>query len=177
MTSKELADVDVGSWFNRAHPALARADYEKQRIPTLEEVFQFAYDRQGVIYIELKTEDTRSVSDLVRSVVDSIRKVGFEDRVVVVSFDLTVVAETKSLNSSIRTGALFSPRRGHALNWRADTILKATSDCGADEILLHRLLARSKLIERATTKICPWWFGRWTIQRGSVVPRPSASTR
>ena len=38
---KTLAQVktcDVGSWFNEAHPELARKAYVRQRVPTLEEV-------------------------------------------------------------------------------------------------------------------------------------------
>ena len=42
MTSEQLANVNVGSWFNRAHPTLAREEYEQQRVPTLADVFQFS---------------------------------------------------------------------------------------------------------------------------------------
>ena len=149
MTSRQLANVNVGSWFNRAHPTLAREEYEQQRVPTLSDVFQFLRDKPGVIYVELKTEGADSSSDLVRAVADAIVQFGFQARVVVVSFELPAVAAIKSLNSSIRTGALFAPQRRPNVSWRAESILNAATDCGADELLPHRLLARPKLIEKA----------------------------
>ncbi|MFY9620534.1 MAG: glycerophosphodiester phosphodiesterase family protein [Pyrinomonadaceae bacterium] len=152
MTSEQLANVNVGSWFNRAHPPLARNEYEQQRVPTLSEVFQFFRDQPGVIYVELKTDGADSSSDLVRAVSDAIVQFGFQARVVVVSFELPAITETKSLNSSIRTGALFAPQRRPNVSWRADSMLHAATDCGADELLPHRLLARPKLTESARPK-------------------------
>lgn len=149
LSSGELSKVRVGNWFNRAHPDLARPEYENQCIPSLAGVFQLVNDRPGIIYVELKTEGARSAPDPNQPVIDLIRHFRFEKRVVVVSFDLSTIANMKSRDPSIRTGALFSPRTGRGLQWRSDTILKATSDCGADEILLHRLLARPRLVGRA----------------------------
>jgi glycerophosphoryl diester phosphodiesterase len=163
LSSVELSKVRVGSWFNRAHPELARHEYENQCIPSLAEVFQLVNDRPGMIYVEMKTEEARSAPDANQSVIDLIRTFRFERRVVVVSFDLTAIAKMKSRDHSIRTGALFSPRTGHGLRWRADTILKATADCGADEILLHRLLARPRLVERARDGGLP--IVVWTVDK------------
>src|SRR5467141_1624776 len=39
MTSGELGQTAVGSWFNRAHPELAQVQYSRQFVPTLEQVF------------------------------------------------------------------------------------------------------------------------------------------
>lgn len=169
MTSSDLANVNVGSWFNCAHPALARDHYEQQRMPTLAQVFDLLRELFGIIYVELKADGADSSSDLVRAVSDAIVAVGFQTRVVVVSFDLPAVAEIKSLNSSIRTGALFSPRRRPDLSWRADSILKAATECGADELLPHRLLARPKLIEKANSRNLPVVV--WTVDDQAWVTR------
>ena len=149
MTSRQLANVDVGSWFSRAHLPLAREEYARQRVPTLSDAFQFLRDKPGVIYVELKTDGGDSSSNLVRAVADAIVQFDFQERAVVVSFELAAVAGIKSLNSSIRTGALFAPERRPNVSWRAESILNAATDCGADELLPHRLLARPKLIEKA----------------------------
>jgi glycerophosphoryl diester phosphodiesterase len=171
MTSSQLANVNVGSWFNRAHPPLAREEYEQQRVPMLCDVFQFLRDKPGVIYVELKIDGADSSSDLVRAVIDAVVEFDFQARVVVVSFELPAVAAIKSLNSSIRTGALFAPQRRPNLSWRADSILSAARDCGAEELLPHRLLARPKLLEKAASRKLPvvvWtvddqaWLGRAT---------------
>lgn len=169
LTSDQLANENVGSWFNRAQPALARAEFEKQRVPTLLDVFQFLRNRPGVIYVELKTDSRDSSSDLVQAVSDTIIASGFQDRVVAVSFDLPAVAEIKSWNSSIRTGALFTPRNRPHVSWRADSILKAATDCGADELLPHHLLARRKLLEKAASRNLPVVV--WTVDEHAWVAR------
>lgn len=169
MTSTELAKVDVGSWFNRAHRALARDEYEQQRVPALMDVFQVFRDKPGIIYVELKTDGADSASDLVRAVSDAIIEFGFQTRVVVVSFNLPAIAKIKSLNSSIRTGALFAPRRRPVLSLRADSILNAAAECGADQLLPHRLLARRKLIEKAGSRNLP--IVVWTVDDPAWVAR------
>jgi glycerophosphoryl diester phosphodiesterase len=169
MTSEQLANVSVGSWFNRAHPTLAREEHEQQRVRTLPDVFQFFRDKPGLIYVELKTDGANSASDLVQAVAHAIIACGFHNRVVVVSFDLPAVAEIKSLHSSIRTGALFAPSRRPDVSWRADSIVKAAAECGADELLPHRMLARPKLIEKASSRNLPVVV--WTVDNQAWIPR------
>lgn len=169
MTSRQLANVNVGSWFNRAHPALAREEFDQQRVPTLSDVFQFLRDKPCIIYVELKIDGVASSSDLVRAVADVIVQFGFQTRVVVVSFELPAVAAIKSLNPSIRTGALFARQRRPNVSWRADTILNAATKCGADELLPHRLLARPKLLEKARDRQLPVVV--WTVDDQAWVAR------
>jgi glycerophosphoryl diester phosphodiesterase len=169
MTSAELAVVACGSWFNRAKPALAREEYEAQCVPTLAEVFSFLIDRPATIYVELKAERTSSANLLVQSVVGSVVEFNFRSRVVVVSFDHSALAAIKSRDPSIRTGALFEPPRRPSRSWRADKILKAATDCGVDEILPHRLLARPGLIERANERNLPVVV--WTVDSPAWVTR------
>ena len=169
MTSEQLANVNVGGWFNHAHPAPARDQYEQQRVPTLAQVFDLLRERPGIIYVELKADGANSASDLVQAVSDAIVAFGVQVRVVVVSFDLPLVAEIKSLNSSIRTGALFAPRRRPGASWRADSIVNAATECGADELLPHRLLARPKLIEKALDRHLPVIV--WTVDDQAWVAR------
>ena len=169
LTSRQLAQVNAGRWFNRANPLLARAEYEHQRVPALADVFQFFRDKPGVIYVELKTDGADSSSDLVRAVADAIIQFGLHERVVVVSFELPAVTEIKSLSSSIRTGALFAPQRRPNVSWRTNSILSAATECGADELLPHRLLARPKLIEKARDRHFPVVV--WTVDDPAWVAR------
>jgi glycerophosphoryl diester phosphodiesterase len=169
MTSRQLAETNAGRWFNRAHPPLAREDYEHQRVPTLPDVFLFLRDKPGVIYVELKSDGAISSSDLVRAVADAIVQFGFQARVVVVSFELPAVAAIKSLDSSIRTGALFAPQRRPNASWRTNSILNAATECGADELLPHRLLARPKLLETARDQHFPVVV--WTVDDPAWVAR------
>jgi glycerophosphoryl diester phosphodiesterase len=161
MTSRELAAVGVGDWFNRAHPALASRAYSSERVPTLESVFQNLLNwNPATIYVELKPE-TRSTSQLVNEVVDLVRRYDLQERVVIVSFELSAIGQIKSLDSAIRTGALFAPRHGAGVGLRGERIISAAVDCGANEILLHRLIARARLVDAAERQGLPVVV--WTV--------------
>ena len=150
MTSGELAQADVGSWFNRAHPQLAQTEYSRQFIPTLDQVFGLFKQRAtraGVIYVEMKTDKAEDTYiDLADSVAQIINDHRLRSRVVVVSFNLKSLARIKSINSSIATGALFEPRRNPIKMLRKHPMIAAALECGADEILLHRLIATRRLV-------------------------------
>jgi glycerophosphoryl diester phosphodiesterase len=150
MTSAQLAESDVGSWFNRAQPLLSREEYTREGIPTLERVFQLVAGREPhkhQIYVELKSDG--AAPDLARHVAELINRYRFQERVVVVSFDLDALRQTKLIDSSIRTGALFAPRHGGGIGMRAEKIVGLAMNSGAEEILLHRLIARPKLVGAA----------------------------
>ena len=91
-----------------------------------------------------------------------------QNRAVVVSFNLEAIATIKALDASIRTGALFALARG-GKGWRAEKIIKGSLDSGADEILLHRLLARPKLIAKAIDANLP--IVVWTVDDSKWISR------
>jgi glycerophosphoryl diester phosphodiesterase len=167
MTSKQLAKVDVGTWFNRKHAQLARDEYADERLPTLQNALGSCRNQSGIVYIELKSDANGSKIDLVRSVAGLINKLEFHARVVVVSFDLEALAAMKALDGSIRAGALFAPTRNGTL--RSETIVKSAVNGGADEILLHRLLARTKMIEKARQHNLPVVL--WTVDDPKWIQR------
>lgn len=151
MTSSELGRSDVGSWFNRAYPRLAKAEYARQFVPTLDRVLRFFKEhspRPGVIYVEMKTDRAEDTyPDLCRSVVQLTRGYGLKSRVVVASFNLRAVAQIKALDPGIRTGALFEPKRDALKIIRKHPMITAALECGVDEILLHRLIANRHLVD------------------------------
>lgn len=151
LTSKELASIDVGSWFNRKYPRRARPAYANERIPTLEQVFSLIASNARsdfVCYFELKIDQRETAyDDLVESVLSSIDAHQLWRNIMIVSFNLAALVYAKRLKPSIRTGALFEPI---ALTpKRKQTIIKRAIECGATEILLHRLTARRGMIELA----------------------------
>ncbi len=152
LTAAELARADVGSWFNRAHAALARPEYAKQFVPTLEQVFatlETLRAKDRIIYVELKIDRGDEFRGLVEAVADLISQRGLTKQVVVISFQLAAVALIKELNSSIRTGALFEPKRSAHRVVRSSPMISAALECGANEILFHRLLATRRIVETA----------------------------
>lgn len=150
LTLSELAATDAGTWFNRTYPAFANDEYARECVPTLEQVFQLFLSRTGpaVIYVELKT-DNKTCADFIRAIIGLINRLEIQARAVIVSFDLAALELVKQIDPSIRTGALFAPRHGAATGLRAAKIVASASACGATEILLHRLIARPRLIKAA----------------------------
>lgn len=151
LTSERLNQIDVGSWFNQSRRRLARLQFSRQTVPTLDEVFRLMarQSREDLVaYLELKTVRKRRLNALlVEAVVDLVASHRFQNRVIVISFNLAAVARVKKLDSSIRTGALFGPRQRTAKSARR--IISTTLDCGADEILLHRSIANRRILNLA----------------------------
>jgi len=116
----------------------------------------------------MKSDRDRTAEGLAHAVAKLVKAFKFHNRVVVISFDLAAIASIKALNSLIRTGALFGSTRITSRNWR-ENMLAATADCGANELLLHRLLARRKIIEKAQNLGLPVVV--WTVDDVGWVER------
>jgi glycerophosphoryl diester phosphodiesterase len=169
MSAKDLAEVDVGSWFNLTHPALARDEYALECVPTLDQVFHLFLDRDAQLYVEMKCGAKEGSADLTQAVAQLIKEHRLHSRVIVVSFDLAAIAQTKLIDSAIRTGALFEPKSDLTTIVRKQRMIKAAIDHGANEILLHRSVATSGAVRLATESELPavvWtvddpkWLGR-----------------
>jgi glycerophosphoryl diester phosphodiesterase len=167
LSSSELAQVDVGTWFNRRRPALANPAYSRERISTLAAVFELMKERRSILYVEMKCV-AQETNALAAAVVRLVRAHSLINRVVVESFALSSIAEVKRLAPEIRTAALFEPKlsRPHP---SARRIIEAALRVGADEIALHRTLATRRTIEainRLGLKVVVWtvdgpsWAGR-----------------
>jgi len=158
ISSLRLGEIDVGSWFNHSHQRFARLQYMRQTVPTLEAVFRLLTNqstRDFVVYAEMKGGRKKNLNAaLARAVVDCINRHNLRDRAIVISFNLTAVAQAKEFDASIRTGALFGPRQRATKS--ITRIIEAAVSCGADEILLHRLIATPRMIARALeAKLAP----------------------
>jgi len=151
LTSRELASIDVGSWFNRKYPRRASTEYANKHVPTLEQVFSLLTSvahSDFVCYVELKIDPRETAyDDLVKSVLSSIDTHKPSCNTTIVSFNLAALAYAKRTKPSLRTGALFEPI---ALTpKRKRTIIGRALESGATEILLHRLMARRGMVELA----------------------------
>lgn len=160
LSSAALSDISVGEWFNRRFPARARAEFARERVPTLAEVCERFAARCAALYVELKCDGphARAVNDagvcadvnaLAAATVNVLRaSPDAARRSVVESFALEAVAEVKRLAPELRTAALFE-RTLRQPRPRAHDLISRALDNGADEIALHRSLATPRLIEAA----------------------------
>ena len=175
LTSESLGQTDVGSSFNQRHPQLARVQYLKQTVPALEDVFRLMANspRQNTVcYVEMKTvTDKRSNSSLAAAVVEIIQRHSFHNRVIVISFNLRAIAAVKAIEPSLRTGALFGPRQRATKSVRK--IVANALGCGANEILLHHLIAKDRLLKLALeANLNPVV---WTVENPAWVARAQES--
>jgi glycerophosphoryl diester phosphodiesterase len=141
-TSTELTAIDVGTWFNRKFPKRAQPEYAEARIPTLKQVFELAGGRASQLYVELKGADASKLASPVASLVNEFE---LKASVVVESFDHAAVAESKRVDPTIRTAALFEPKLRHprpSARW----LRTRAEECGADEIALHHSMATQKVV-------------------------------
>lgn len=157
-----LRQVDAGSWFNQKHPDLARLEYTRQTIPTLDEVFQLLANqtpKRFVIYVELKCgRSSRRNEELAGATVAAVQRHDLKDRAVLISFNLRTVARIKRFDDSLRTGALFGEKSAVRSPAR---IVQSAVACAADEILLNHRIVSQKLIAAAHAKDLPAVI--WTV--------------
>jgi glycerophosphoryl diester phosphodiesterase len=148
MTSEQVKRIDAGSAFNRRDPRLARPEYTRETIPTLDEVFELIGRRKAkrsIVYVELKCGHSRRRNDeLADATLQSLRRHQMQERVVIISFNLDTVASVREMDDSIRTGALFGPRQTAMKTVKQ--VIAATKACGAEQILLHHRVATKRII-------------------------------
>ena len=147
LSSLELNETDVGTWFNRRHAAMARPEYATATVPTLARVFELMAKRAALLYVEMKCALQESRA-LATSVAQLIRDYSLVARVVVESFTLEAIAEVKRIAPEIRTAALFEPKLSRPVPSKHALVAEAVR-YGADEIALHRALATRRAVAEA----------------------------
>jgi glycerophosphoryl diester phosphodiesterase len=161
LTSSELADVDVGTWFNRTFPQRARSEYTKERIRTLADTLELLSVIRGRIYVELKCT-TADAGDLAMAVCDQIRDSALLPHIIVKSFTLDALPHVQRLCPSVRTAALFEPTAATVLN-KQKNIIEPAIRSGADELSLHYSLATRRLMDKASRLGKPVTV--WTVDK------------
>jgi len=96
LTLAELRELDAGSWFG--------PQFVGERIPTLEEILDFARESDVAFYLELKPGDAW---DSGHALVGALRDAQEATSVVVLSFDPATLAGIRQLEPTLMTGFLF----------------------------------------------------------------------
>jgi len=92
----ELRRLDAGSWFG--------SSFTGERIPTLEEILDFAKRHDVVFYLELKPGGSWGGE---HALIGALRESGEIPRVVVISFDAVIVAAVRKAEPTLMTGLLY----------------------------------------------------------------------
>ncbi len=98
-TLHELRRLDNGLWYDRA--------FMGQRIPTLEEILEFARKHDVVFYLEVKYD---SAWGMHHALVGALRKEQDAARTIVISFDAATLESVRKLDASVMTGLLLEAK-------------------------------------------------------------------
>jgi glycerophosphoryl diester phosphodiesterase len=148
LSAEALGKTDVGSWFSQRSHA-AGVDFRNEKLPSLQQVLSLFADADALFYLEMKSEAGQD-ERLAAEVAGTISRHAVSERVIVSSFNLSLVQAVKAAHSAIRTAALFEPRISlPATLIRKIKLIELAKECGADEICLHHTLAGRRLTEHA----------------------------
>ena len=108
-TLAALRRFDAGSWFG--------SDYTGERIPTLEEILEFSKKNDIVFYLELKPSGSWGGE---HALIGALRESGEVARVVVISFDHTILAGLRTIEPTLMTGVLYDGQLANPLTTAVD---------------------------------------------------------
>jgi glycerophosphoryl diester phosphodiesterase len=100
----QLRKLDAGSWFG--------SEFAGERIPTLEEILQFAEKHDTVFYLELKPAGSWGGE---HSLIGAMRESKQAARCVVISFDAGILASVRKIEPTLMTGLLHDGAMEHPL--------------------------------------------------------------
>ncbi|HKY29300.1 MAG TPA: glycerophosphodiester phosphodiesterase [Pyrinomonadaceae bacterium] len=133
---------------NREVAKMPAAELASFDVPNLHEVLTQFKQRDALLNIELKSE--RGELALANAVVQAIQNESMTTKVLVSSFDMTLISEVKRIDNSIRTAALFEPRISRPFDLvRKLKLIDVARAHDADAIALHHRLVSSPMVEKA----------------------------
>ena len=130
MTLAELRRLDAGSWFG--------SEFAGERIPTIEEILEFANKHDVVFYLEMKPSGSWGGE---HALISALRESGEIARTVVISFDPAILAGVRKIEPTLMTGLLFE---GHIPN-----PLDKASEIGARQLAVRGDLVTPRLLKEA----------------------------
>jgi glycerophosphoryl diester phosphodiesterase len=129
-TLAELRQLDAGMWFDR--------QFMEQRIPTLDEVLEFARTHDVVFYLEIKYGAAWGMH---HALVGALGNVENASRTVVISFDGPTLASIRRLEAAVMMGLLVDDAKGDPV--------KAAIEVGARQLCPRADMVARELVERA----------------------------
>ena len=131
LTLGELRKLDAGSWFG--------SEFAGERLPTLEEILEFARKHDVVFYLELKPVGSWGGE---HALIGALRETGEIPRVVVISFDAAILASLRKTEPTLMTGLLYDGQS-------VDAALQKALEIGARQLALRGDLASPAILKEA----------------------------
>jgi len=144
MTLAELRRLDAGSWFG--------SEFSGERIPTIEEILQFAKKHDVVFYLEMKPSGSWGGE---HALISALRDSGEIARTVVISFDAGILAGVRKIEPTVMTGLLF--------DGQIEKPLEKALEIGARQVAVRGDLVTARLLKEARERdlqvVC------WTVNQ------------
>jgi glycerophosphoryl diester phosphodiesterase len=133
LTLADLRKLDAGSWFG--------SEFAGERIPTLEEILEFAKKHDVVFYLELKPFGSWGGE---HALISALRESGEIARSVVISFDPGTLAAIRKIEPTLMTGLLF--------DGQITEPLEKAQEIGARQIAVRGDLVTPRLLKEARSR-------------------------
>jgi len=117
-------------------------------VPSLEELFILFEDNDRMLFLEMKVDSAVEHTPLAEACCKLIDEHSFKERVFVECFDLAALEVVKSIDSEIKTAALFQPKLSRP-SLSDQRIIDRAKAIGASALALHHRLARESLVQKA----------------------------
>ena len=144
LTLAELRQLDAGSWFG--------SEFAGERIPTLEEILDFAKKHDAVFYLELKPTGSWGGE---HALISALRESGEIPRTVVISFDAGILDALRKIEPTLMTGLLY--------DGQIEKPVDRAVEIGARQLAVRSNLVSPALLAEARTKdlqvVC------WTVNQ------------
>jgi glycerophosphoryl diester phosphodiesterase len=142
MTLAELRRLDAGSWFG--------SEYAGERIPTLEEILEFAKKHDVVFYLEMKPGGSWGGE---HALISALRESGEIARTAVISFDAVILEGVRKIEPTVMTGLLYDGQISNPLDKALEIGARQVAVRG--DLVTPRLLKEAR--ERDLQVVC------WTV--------------
>jgi len=183
-TLAELRELDAGSWFDAKSKTkrdsasaaergamsggASAAEFAGERIPTLEEILEFAREANVTVYLEIKAGAARGAENmlagaLVAALAGALRGPQEAARVIVISFDAELLASVRQRDAALMTGLLVE-------KGPADAVKRALQ-VGARQLAPRRDIVTPALVERAhgaELSVVPWTINEPAEMRAAI---------
>ena len=133
LTLADLRKLDAGSWFG--------SEFAGERIPTLQEILEFAKKHDVVFYLELKPSGSWGGE---HALISALRESGEIARIVVISFDPAILLNVRKIEPTLMTGMLYEGQIA--------VPLEVAIEIGARQVAVRGDLITPRLLKEAREK-------------------------
>jgi glycerophosphoryl diester phosphodiesterase len=130
LTLAELRRLDAGSWFG--------SEFAGERIPTIEEILEFAKKNDVVFYLEIKPQGSWGGE---HALIGALRESGEIARTIIISFDPSVLEGIRKIEPTLMTGLLYDAQ--------IENPIRRAVEAGARQLAVRGDLVTPSLLSEA----------------------------